>query len=198
MAALGNPVRTTNPGAFSYAWYPNPTSAALGIGATGDYWLRGLTARSAVAGTIAKIAADDAALPQRSVSAARTGPSLVTQLLRGTSTSLSWKLGTRSAAASRMTLALTDVAALTVDTAAARLRTGTITVRTDGPTRLTMAHLRRGTRVLVARRRVATAGRDGRATVSLGSGVSVVKLMRSHPSGREKAVGVRRASPTVP
>jgi hypothetical protein len=30
-------------------------------------------------------------------------------------------------------------------------------------------------------------------TVALGPGVSVVKLMRSHPSGREKVVGVRRA-----
>jgi len=193
VAALGNPVRTTRPGAFTYSWYPSLSSTALGIGATGDYWLSGLAARSAAAGTIARIVADDAALPGRSVTAARSGPSLVTQPLPGTSTSLSWKLGARAAAASRMALALTDVSALTVDTAAARLRTGTITVRTDGPTRLTIAHLRRGTRVLVSGRRVATAGRAGRVTVALGSGVSVVKLMRSHPHGREKVVGVRRA-----
>jgi hypothetical protein len=84
-----------------------------------------------------------------------------------------------------MLLTLSDVAALTVDSAAARLRTGTITVRTDGPTRLSIAHLRQGTRVLVGGRRVATARRAGRATVRLGSGASVVKLMRSHPQGRE-------------
>ena len=97
-----------------------------------------------------------------------------------------------------MTLALTDVSALTVDTAAAKLRTGTIAVRTDGPTRLTIAHLRRGTRVSVSGRRVATAGRAGRAVVRLRSGVTVVRLMRSRPSGREKVVGVRRAwSPAV-
>jgi dienelactone hydrolase len=193
VAALGNPVRTTNPGAFSYAWYPSLSSTALGIGATGDYWLSGLAARSAAAGTIAKIAADDAALPGRSVTAARSGPSLVTQPLPGTSTSLSWKLGALPVAARRMNLALTDVSALIVDTAAARLRTGTITVRSDGPTRLTMAHLRRGTRVAVAGRRVTTLRRGGRVTVSLASGVSVVRLMSSHPRGREKVVGVRRA-----
>jgi hypothetical protein len=115
----------------------------------------------------------------------RSGPSLVSQPLPGTSTSLSWKLGTRPAAASRMRLTLTDVSVLTLDAAAARLRIGTITVRTDGATRLNIAHLRAGTRALVGGRRAATAGRSGRATVSLGSGVSVVKLMRSRPSGRE-------------
>ncbi len=121
----------------------------------------------------------------RSVTPVRGGPSLVTQPLPGTSTSLHWKLGARPAAASRMRLTLTDVAALTVDSAAARLRTGRMTVRTDGATRLTIAHLRRGTRVLVGGRRVATARRAGRVTVALGSGTSVVRLTRSHRAGRE-------------
>jgi S-formylglutathione hydrolase FrmB len=185
VSALGNPVRVTDPGSFTYDWYPSLSSSALGIGATGDYWLSGLAARTAAAGTVAGIVASDAALPERSVTAVRSGPSLVTQPLPGTNTSLSWKLGTRAAAASRMRLTLTDVSALTLDAAAARLRIGTITVRTDGATRLRIAHLRRGTRVLVAGRRVATAGRGGRASVSLRSGVSVIKLMRSGPRGRE-------------
>ncbi len=185
VAALGHPVRTTNPAAFTYDWYPSLTSSALGIGATGDYWLSGLGARTTSAGTVARIVADDAALPARSVSAVRSGPSLVTQPLPGTNTSLSWKLGARATRASRMTLALTDVSRLTVDSAAARLRTGTITVRTDGPTRLRIAHLRRGTRVAVNGRRVTTARRGGSAAVTLGSGRSVIKLTRSHPRGRE-------------
>jgi hypothetical protein len=67
-----------------------------------------------------------------------------------------------------MSLDLTDVAALTVEPAAARLRTGTITVRSDGATRLTMAHLR-----------------SGRVTASPGAGTSVVKLAGSEPRGRE-------------
>jgi dienelactone hydrolase len=185
VAALGNPVRTTNPRAFTYDWYPSLSSSTLGIGATGDYWLSGLAARTSASGTVAGIVANDAALRSRAVTALRSGPSLVTQPLPGTSTSLSWKLGARAATRSRMLLTLSDVAALTVDSAAARLRTGTITIRTDGPTRLSIAHLRRGTRVLVAGRRVATAGRAGRVTVRLASGGSVVKLMRSHPRGRE-------------
>lgn len=183
VAALGSPVRTTTPGAFTYDWYPSLSSSALGIGATGDYWLSGLAARTSASGTVAGIVANDAALPRRAVTARRSGPSLVTQPLPGTNTSLSWKLGARAAARPRMRLTLSDVAALTVDSAAARLRTGTIIVRTDGPTRLSIAHLRRGTRVLVAGRRVATARAAGRATVRLSSGVSVVKLMRSHPRG---------------
>jgi dienelactone hydrolase len=193
VAALGSPARTVNPGSFTYHWYPSLDDQALGIGATGDYWLRALAARGAAAGQVASIVAKDAALAGRSVTAVRSGPSLVSQPLPGTSTSLSWKLGARPATASRMRLTLTDVSALTVDSAAARLRIGTITVRTDGPTRLRIAHLRRGTRVLVGGRRVATAGRGGRATVALGPGRSVVKLMRSHPAGREKVVRVRRA-----
>jgi hypothetical protein len=185
VAALGHPVRTTNPAAFTYDWYPSLSSTALGIGATGDYWLSGLGARATSAGTVAGVVADDAALPARSVSAVRSGPSLVTQPLPGTNTSLSWKLGARAAKASRMTLGLTDVSRLTLDSASARLRTGTIAVRTDGATRLRIAHLRRGTRVAVNGRRVATAGRGGSATVTLGSGRSVVRLTRSHPRGRK-------------
>ena len=185
VAALGNPVRVSDPGTFTYDWYPSLSSTALGIGATGDYWLTGLAARDSSAGAVAGIVADDAALPSRAVSAVRSGPALVTQPLPGTSTSLSWKLGARPAARPRMRLTLTDVSALTVDTAAAKLRTGTIAVRTDGPTRLSIAHLRRGTRVLVGGRRAATAGRSGRVTVRVGPGMSVVKLTRSHPRGRE-------------
>src|SRR6202012_5112872 len=131
VSALGHPVRVTNPAAFDYDWYPSLTSTALGIGATGDYWLSGLGARTASAGTVAGIVAADAALPARAVTAVRSGPSLVTQPLPGTNTSLKWKLGARAARASRMTLALTDVSRLTVDSAAARVRPGRNNGRTD-------------------------------------------------------------------
>ena len=43
VSALGSPVRTTNPGVFTYRWYPSLNSSQLGIGATGDYWLSGLS-----------------------------------------------------------------------------------------------------------------------------------------------------------
>lgn len=176
VSALGRPVAPADPGAFSYDWYPSLTSAALGIGATGDYWLSGLSARTAADGTLATIQADDQALPDPAVTIHRSGPALVTQPLPGTETSLTWTQGARPAAARRMALTLGDVAGLTVDTAAARLPTGTITVTSDGPVRLGLAHLPAGTPVSVGGRPVTTAGSDGAAAVSLPGGTSVVVL----------------------
>ena len=75
VTALGNPVRVTNPGAFTYRWYPSLDSATLGTGTTGDYWRHGLTARDRSYGTIATIAAADAALPDPAITVQRTGPS---------------------------------------------------------------------------------------------------------------------------
>ena len=119
VAALGRPLAVTEPGAFTYDWYPSLTSSALGIGATGDYWLSGLSARDSSYGKIASIQAGDSALPDPTVTVQRSGTSLVTQPLPGTETQLSWSEGSRPAAARRMSLALGDVSALTVDTAAA-------------------------------------------------------------------------------
>jgi pimeloyl-ACP methyl ester carboxylesterase len=176
VAALGNPTLTTDPGSFTYDWYPSLNSTTLGIGATGDYWISALSARDSAAGTVAGIQADDGALPDPAVTADRFGPSLVTQPLPGTDTGLSWTLGARPAATRTMSLTLTDVAGLTVDTAAAKLPTGTVTVTTDGPTQLGLANLPAGTPVLVAGRQVATAGSDGAAAVSLAAGTTAVTL----------------------
>jgi dienelactone hydrolase len=79
VAALGEPVRTVNPGRFTYSWYPSLDNAALGIGATGDYWLSHFAARNRSYGTIATIQAFDAALPEPRVTDERFGPALVTQ-----------------------------------------------------------------------------------------------------------------------
>jgi dienelactone hydrolase len=176
VAALGNPVRTTDPGAFTFNWYPSLTSATLGIGATGDYWLSGLGARDSAAGKIATISAADEALPDPKVTPQRFGPALTTQPLPGTDSRLSWKLGPRPASRARMTLKLGDVSALTVDTRSAKLLTGTLTATTDGKTRLTLARLPAGTEVLEHGRRVATASAGGIAVVNLGPGTSVLVL----------------------
>ena len=48
------------------------SSGALGIGATGDYWLSGLAARNDMSGTVAGIVANDAALPARALTALRS------------------------------------------------------------------------------------------------------------------------------
>lgn len=176
VTALGKPVRTVNPGSFSFDWYPSLNRGALGIGATGDYWISGLSARDNAAGETAGIQAHDAALADPTVTVSRFGPSLTTQPLPGTNSGLAWKLGGRPAAHRAMTLGLTNVAGLTVDTAGAKLPTGTATVTTDGSTRLTLAHLPAGTQVLEGSRRVATAGSNGAASVSLASGSTTLTL----------------------
>ncbi|HEY2651965.1 MAG TPA: prolyl oligopeptidase family serine peptidase [Solirubrobacteraceae bacterium] len=184
VAAVGEPVRKVNPGSFTYSWYPSLNNAALGIGATGDYWLSRLGARNASYGTIATVQAYDADLPEQRVTDQRFGPSLVTQPLPGTETRLSWTHGSRPAARRRMTLQLTDVSGLTLDATAARLRTGTITVVSDGTTRFTIARLPRGTEVLEHRRVVARAGSSGIAAVNLGRGTTVLVLVAPHRAHR--------------
>lgn len=184
VTALGNPARTTNPGAFTYRWYPSLDSSALGIGATGDYWLNSLGARDRSFGKIATIQADDAALPDPAVTDQRFGPRPTAQPLPGTNSGLSWQLGSRPAPRAQMSLNLTDVSGLSIDAVAAKLPTGTITAVTDGTTHLTVEHLESGTEVLEHARRVTTAGADGVASVNLGPGSTVLTLVRPSPSSR--------------
>jgi len=63
VSALGNPVRRTNSGSFTYDWYPSLDSSRLGIGATGDYWVDRISGRDAAFGKLASVGANDAALP---------------------------------------------------------------------------------------------------------------------------------------
>jgi dienelactone hydrolase len=176
VSALGSPQRTVNPGTFAYSWYPSLDSGRLGVGATGDYWLSGLSARTRDYGTLATIHAADAALPDRGITTQRFGPRLVSQPVPGTNSGLTWKLGTRPGAQRTMKLQLANVGGLTIDDRAARLPTGTITVSSDGPSRLGIIHVPRGTGVYAGRRRVALAGRSGSVAVELGGGRTVLVL----------------------
>jgi dienelactone hydrolase len=177
VTALGSPVRTTNPGSFTYGWYPSLDSAALGIGATGDYWLSGLSGRDKSFGTLASVVADDGALPDPAVTAQRLGPSPTTQPLPGTNYGLSWKLGpSGTAPIALMTLKLTDVAGLTVDAQAARLQRGTVTVHSDGASRIAFIGLRRGTKVFRHGALVSQVDGDGMAAVPIDSGTTVIVL----------------------
>jgi len=199
-------VRTTNPGAFTYDWYPSLNSSVLGIGATGDYWVSGLGARDNAYGTIASVQADDAALPDPAVTVHRFGPAPTTQPLPGANYGLSWTLGAQPAARPEMTLKLTDVATLSVDASAAKLQTGTITATSDGTTHLTLQNLQRGTEVLEHGHEVTSADQAGVAAVDLGSGTTVLTLVRpvgspapkfvcAKPSGR--LAGVRLGPVTL-
>jgi pimeloyl-ACP methyl ester carboxylesterase len=176
VSALGKPVRRLNPGSFTFRWYPSLDNRRLGIGATGDYWLSSLVARKRSYGTIATVHAADAALPDPAVRVHRFGPALLTQPLPGTESGLTWQLGHRPAPAPRLVLRLTDVASVTLDARRARLRRGTLTVVSDGRTRLIVRRLAAGTRVLERGRVVARAGRRGHVSVALGAGRSVLRL----------------------
>jgi predicted esterase len=197
VAAVGMPVRTVNPGAFSFSWYPSLNNASLGIGVTGDYWLSGLAARNSAYGTIARIDAVDQARPDPAVTDQRFGPTLVTQPLPGTETGLTWKLGARPKTHKRMTLTLSDVSALTLDALAAKLRLGTITLHSDGRTRFTIAHLQRGTEVLENGHLVARAGARGVAAVTVHSGTTVLRLVRPARKARKRRVRAVRRSAAV-
>ncbi len=196
VAALGNPRLKTNPGKFTYSWYPSLDDASLGIGATGDYWLRGLKARNSSYGTIATVQASDAALPVPRITDHRFGPSLVTQPLPGTETGLSWTFGSTPRANRRMTLRLIDVSALTLEARTARLQTGTISAVSDGAARLTIVGLLRCTEVREGGRVVARVGRSGTAVVGLHSGTTTLRLIRAACARRaavRSKTGTRRA-----
>jgi hypothetical protein len=189
-------VRKTDPGSFTYSWYPSLTSAAYGIGATGDYWLHNLRAADTAYGVIATVQARDAALPDPPVTDDRFGPSLVTQPLPGTESGLRWRLGKRSKARNAMTLKLTDVSALSLDAAEAKLKTGTITLVSDHAARFTIFGLPRGTEVLERGHRVATAGRNGTAVVSVHRGTTVLTLVR--PAAARGRTPARRGPVPAP
>jgi dienelactone hydrolase len=196
VARVGMPVRKVNPGTFTYSWYPSLDNPALGIGATGDYWLSGLAARDRSFGKIATVHAVDQARPDPAITDQRSGPSLVTQPLPGTETALRWKLGSRPAAHKRMKLTLSDVSALTLDALAANLRLGTISLHSDGRTRFAIIHLQRGTEVLEHGRVVARAGRRGTAAVSIGSGTTVLRLVRPAHAARKRTHRTRSGART--
>jgi hypothetical protein len=190
VAALGTPTLVSDPASFTYGWYPSLDDPRLGIGATGDYWLSALAARSRAYGTIATVQADDQALSAPAIGEHRFGPALVTQPLPGTESGLSWQLGAPAPTRRRMSLKLTDVSALTVDARQARLPLGTVTVASDGATRLTVAELARGTELLEHGRRLATAGRRGVVSASLPAGSTVLVLVR--PASRSRVRHHRR------
>ncbi|MDQ6834931.1 MAG: S9 family peptidase [Actinomycetota bacterium] len=191
VSALGRPVRTVNPGLFTYHWYPSLDSSQFGIGATGDYWIHALRARGRAYGQLATVRAQDSALPDRAITDQRFGPRLVTQPLPGTNTGLGWRLGPRPAPRRHMNLDLTDVSGMAIDSRAARLRIGTIVLSTDGRTRLVIVHLRPGTGVYERGRRLTRANRHGTAVVTRAAGRHVLVLRAPvrlfscvRPSGR--------------
>jgi predicted esterase len=177
---LGHLERVLDPGSFTFSWYPELDSSALGIGPSGDYWIDGLAARTGGPGTLATVSAHSAAIrePEEIVehhTGAADGPT------PAVTDSLTWTAGTVPKTSQTLALTLTNVAAVAVETARAKLECATITVTTDGTTALTLAQLRPESAVSEGGVTVATASASGSATVSLSAGTSVLQACSAGP-----------------
>jgi dienelactone hydrolase len=157
VAAIGMPARNLNPATFSYTWTPLASDSSAGVGATGDYWVGGLRARSgpSPATTIgsgnvtgpqtATLTVDDHALPARSITATPFGPTPISRPTPGIVRGVTWRHGPRRPLAHLTTITLANVAQLTINVIRARMRTGTFDVTSDGPATLRLVGLRHGT-----------------------------------------------------
>jgi Esterase PHB depolymerase len=178
VAALGDPVRTLDPAVFSYAWTPATTDVADGLGATGDYWIDNLVPRSQSAG--ASLSVDDEALPNPAVTADSYGPTPIDSPTPGVKEGTTWNYGATPATHPLLSATLTNVAGLSIDTAQARLRSGTIDITTDGATSLGLENLVPGTAVTVNGKTVT--GACG-APLALPTGASTIELKQAGPGG---------------
>jgi len=179
ISQLGHRERVQDPGSFTFTWYPELDSSALGIGPSGDYWVSGLQARSSGPGVLATVTASSAAIrePQETVehhTGTADGPT------PAVTDSLTWKAGARPRARQALALALTNVAAASVETASAGLKCATITATTDGPSALTLLQLRPGSAVTDNGRALETVPASGSETVSLASGTSTLHACSNH------------------
>jgi hypothetical protein len=172
-ALHGTPQITADPGTVHYTWCSAVVNKALGLGPTSVYWLSGLSQRSL--GASSSIVADDQAIPaaahseNREIGVVNPSDAPPMAVIAGT-----WKLGAVPRAQDHLSLRLTNVGGLTLDAAAAKLKTGTAIVTSDGATVLRLADLAAGTRVDVDGNRLITAGRNGTAVVRLSNGVSAL------------------------
>ncbi|HUB75343.1 MAG TPA: prolyl oligopeptidase family serine peptidase [Solirubrobacteraceae bacterium] len=165
--------REQDPGSFTFSWYPDVVSSALGVGPGGDYWIAGLQARDSAPGALASVSASSAALrePQHTVehhTGVADGPT------PAVTDSLTWSAGARPRARQTLALGLTNVAAVAVRTAEAKLKCATITVSSDGATALTLLQLRAGSEVTLGGAPAASASSEGTATVAVPAGESAL------------------------
>jgi Putative esterase len=171
---LGQLKRVQDPGSFTFSWYPDLDSSTLGIGPTGDYWISGLQARGSAPGELASVSASSAAIrePQETVehqTGTADGPT------PAVTDSFTWSADSVPRAHQTLTLTLTNVAALAVETARAKLKCATITVSSDGSTALTLLELRPEGAVTENGTTIASASPRGSASVPLSPGTTVLR-----------------------
>jgi predicted esterase len=174
IAALGGtPEAMVSPGTINYTWCPAVVDSALGLGPTSVYWLSGFSERSASASD-AQVVVIDGAIPTPSETLSTNTTSVVPPdappMLKTTG---AWNAGTTPAPNATLSMKLTNVAALSFDTVAARLPHGSATIDSDGVTALTLTRLKPGTAV-TAPGGGAETGSAGTVTVNLPDGTSIV------------------------
>ena len=156
--ALGPPTaRRRNPGTIDYTWYPNLSRSDFGIGTTGAYWLRSPAARESSPGSLARLQATSAALPEAAIAPYTTREPHTTEAGAGNLQRLRWNRGETPARRAVVALGLGNVRQVTVDLDRAGLRDGEcsrLDVTSDGPATLTLAGVARTDRVTVDGQRV--------------------------------------------
>ena len=181
-AQLGRLERVQDPGSFTFSWYPDLDSGSLGIGPTGDYWISGLQARASTPGARATVSASSAAIPEPQETVEHhlgtaDGPT------PAVTDSLTWTPGVSPPARQALTLNLTNIAALALDTVSAKLKCATVTAATDGASALTLLRLRPASAVTENRATLATVPASGTATVSLPAGTSTLHVCSADAGG---------------
>jgi pimeloyl-ACP methyl ester carboxylesterase len=153
---MGAAIRQADPGRITYAWYPQLERPDLGLGPDTVWWISGLRADPQIAsqrGEVATVDARSYARPDpRHRSHRRGGAILNFNPTPGGYVERVWRFGQRPEAQPRLTLRLTGVAALTIDTARAGLAAwtrSTITVQTDNAAEITLDGLSSSTSVRI-------------------------------------------------
>ncbi len=167
---LGRTTRERTAARIDYSWYPNLSRPELGIGTTGAYWLRELTARTSEPGTIASVRAHSTALadPVISVHKAESAdvpgdpsPAIVIDQ--------TWQRSGFAPRSDALSLDLTGIASLTVDGTRAGLSGASsvaVAMTSDGASTVRVTGLRPGAVLTVAGSTPVRAGRDGSAVLT--------------------------------
>ncbi len=171
------------PGKIDYSWCPENVDKKLGLGPTSVYWLSGLSQRNASSiAKMSRVVANDKALPDPAITQQLTN-SIVVPPDAPPMHELQnrWILGNFPAAEPLLELSLTNVKTLTVDTALAKLPTGTATISSDGQAMITLTRLPKRTTVRAPEGKI-TARSAGTITVRVPAGKSTL-TWRSSTSG---------------
>jgi len=133
---------------------------------------------------LATVTADSAAIREPSLTASQTTSAGAPGPTGYVEQNETWTEGTVPPPWESATIALTNVATITVDTAAAGLGCAALTAQTDGPVLLTLTGLKPGSAIyekdvhekLIHEKeaRVATAGGSGAASITLAAGKSLL------------------------